>query len=44
MSEDFLELKAWLEETRATPLERMDSFFDARIEDYEEHMSPWKAH
>lgn len=44
MLQDFLELKAWLEETRNVPLEKMDSFFDARIGDYEEHMSPWKVH
>lgn len=44
MPQDFLELKAWLEETRDVPLEEMDAFFDARIADYEAHMSPWEAH
>ncbi|MDD6175763.1 MAG: class I SAM-dependent methyltransferase [Firmicutes bacterium] len=39
-----LELKQWLEETRDEPLEAMSAFFDRRIEDYEEHMSPWKKH
>lgn len=38
------ELKAWLEETADEPLEKMDGFFDRRISDYEEHMSPWREH
>lgn len=44
MEQDELELKAWLDETKDVPLEAMDAFFDARIEEYEAHMSPWKAH
>lgn len=44
MDEDYLELKAWLDETRDVPLEAMDAFFDARIGDYEAHMSPWEKH
>ena len=36
-----LELKAWLSEEEETPLEEMSDFFTARIEGYEEHMSPW---
>lgn len=35
-------LKAWLEETKDTKLEAMDQFFAVRVDDYEEHMSPWK--
>ena len=30
MDEDYLELKAWLDETRDVPLEAMDAFFDPR--------------
>lgn len=41
---DYLSLKQWLEETRDVPLEAMDAFFNARIGDYEEHMSQWTAH
>lgn len=41
---DYLSLKQWLEETRDVPLEAMDAFFNARIGDYEEHMSRWTAH
>ncbi len=36
------ELKKWLREEKETPLEEMDSFFQKRIEGYEEHMSIWK--
>ena len=40
---EFLDsLKAWLEETKDTKLEAMDQFFTVRVQDYEEHMSPWK--
>ncbi|WP_185903720.1 class I SAM-dependent methyltransferase [Hathewaya massiliensis] len=35
-------LKAWLEDTKDTKLEEMDKFFELRVGDYEEHMSPWK--
>ena len=35
------DLRAWLDETRGTPLEEMRDFFTARIDGYEEHMSPW---
>ena len=38
------ELKAWLNETADEPPEKMDGFFDRRIYDYEEHMSPWSEH
>ena len=41
MDRDYLELKAWLEETRDEPLEAMGAFFDSRISEYEDHMSPW---
>lgn len=44
MDKDFLALTRWLEETRSFPLESMASFFDARIGEYEEHMSPWQQH
>lgn len=44
MDQDYQELKAWLDETKDVPLEAMDAFFDARIGDYEAHMSAWKAH
>lgn len=44
MDKAYIELKAWLDETRDVPLEAMDAFFDARIGDYEEHMSQWQAH
>jgi len=40
----YSELKAWLDDTRDVPLEAMDTFFDARIGDYEEHMSRWQPH
>ena len=44
MDRDYLELKAWLEETRDEPLEAMGTFFDSRISEYEDHMSPWQKH
>lgn len=46
MTEDknYIELKAWLDETRDEPLEAMGSFFDLRIGEYEEHMSVWGRH
>ncbi|MCI8624086.1 MAG: class I SAM-dependent methyltransferase [Provencibacterium sp.] len=44
MDKDYLDLKNWLEETRDEPLEGMGAFFDARIDTYEQHMSPWKEH
>lgn len=44
MDRDYLELKAWLEETRDEPLEAMGAFFDSRISEYEDHMSPWQKH
>ena len=44
MDKEYLELKNWLEQTADEPLEEMDAFFNARIEGYEEHMSPWKEH
>ena len=33
MDEDYLELKAWLDETRDVPLEAMDAFFEMCIRD-----------
>lgn len=36
------ELRAWLAETADTPVEDMSDFFAARLDDYEEHMSPWR--
>lgn len=44
MDRDYLELKAWLEETRDEPLEAMGAFFDSHISEYEDHMSPWQKH
>ena len=44
MDNEYQELKNWLDETKDEPLEEMDSFFNARIDGYEEHMSPWKEH
>lgn len=36
-----VDLCAWLDETRDTPLEEMRDFFTARIDSYEEHMAVW---
>ena len=44
MDQAYQELKKWLEETADEPLEEMAAFFDARIDGYEEHMSPWREH
>lgn len=44
MKNDYIELKKWLDDTRSEPLETMAGFFDARIKDYEEHMSHWSNH
>lgn len=44
MDQAYLDLKAWLEQTRDEPLEGMGAFFDLRIDEYEAHMSPWQAH
>lgn len=44
MDKAYIELKAWLDDTRDVPLEEMDAFFDARIGDYEEHMARWQPH
>ncbi len=38
------ELKDWLEETKDVKLEEMSEFFGARVEEYEEHMAPWKEY
>lgn len=35
------ELRAWLAQTKDTPLEEMSSFFSARVSGYEEHMAVW---
>ena len=37
-------LTAWLDATQDEPLETMAGFFDARIDSYEAHMSPWERH
>lgn len=39
-----LALTEWLYETKDEPLEAMASFFERRIDSYEEHMSPWRDH
>ena len=44
MDDGFRALQDWLAQTRDEPLEAMGAFFDARIGDYEAHMSPWRAH
>lgn len=44
MDKAYQDLKNWLEQTADEPLEEMDAFFDARIDGYEEHMSPWREH
>lgn len=36
------ELREWLTETADDPAEEMSDFFAARLEGYEEHMSPWR--
>ncbi|EOS61484.1 hypothetical protein C814_01404 [Anaerotruncus sp. G3(2012)] len=43
MDQAYLDLKAWLEQTRDEPLEGMDTFFDLRIDEYEAHMLPWQT-
>lgn len=44
IDKELSELKSWLDETKNEPLEGMAAFFDARISDYEEHMSRWARH
>lgn len=44
MNQEELELRNWFQETKDEPLEAMASFFDKRIEGYEEHMSFWQKH
>lgn len=44
MDEAFREWEAWRETTRDEPLEGMDAFFDARVDNYEIHMARWEAH
>lgn len=44
MTNEYVNLKAWLEETKDVPLEKMNSFFDARIGLYEDVMSKWTKH
>lgn len=41
---EYLALRSWLDETKDEPLETMAAFFDARIDSYEAHMSPWSRH
>lgn len=36
------ELKQWLEDTSADPLEEMSDFFTRRLDGYEEHMAIWE--
>ncbi len=36
------DLKQWLQETSASPLEEMSDFFTKRLDGYEEHMSIWE--
>lgn len=36
------DLKQWLQDTSASPLEEMSDFFTKRLDDYEEHMSIWE--
>ena len=42
--ERIAEIKKWLADTAEEPLEEMGSFFAARVEGYEEHMSPWREY
>lgn len=44
MEKDYIELKNWLDSTANEPLEKMDSFFNSRIDGYEEHMAHWSEH
>ncbi len=44
MDKAFEEWKQWREITRDEPLEGMDAFFDARVDNYEIHMARWEAH
>lgn len=41
---EYIELKNWFAETADEPCEEMGSFFDRRIQDYEEHMRFWYEH
>lgn len=36
------DLKQWLHDTSASPLEEMSDFFTKRLDGYEEHMSIWE--
>lgn len=36
------DLKGWLKETESQPLEGMAAFFEARLGEYEDHMTPWR--
>ena len=44
MDAAFEEWKQWREITSDEPLEGMDAFFDARVDNYEIHMARWEAH
>lgn len=44
MDKAFEEWKQWREITRDEPLEGMDAFFDARVDNYEIHMARWETH
>lgn len=37
-------MRQWIRQTWDQPLESMAGFFDARAEQYEAHMSPWREH
>ena len=41
---DFASIKQWLKSTEDEPLETMGGFFDRRVDSYEDHMRPWRAH
>ena len=41
VAQHMADLKAWLEQTEADPLEGMADFFSARLDGYEDHMSVW---
>ncbi len=44
ITQEYLDLKKWYEETADERCEEMGAFFDRRIATYEEHMSFWQEH
>lgn len=44
MGKDYIDFKRWVNSTADEPLENMDAFFDARIDEYEDHMQSWGKH